>query len=91
MIGTLGWMEITIIIIIALLFVGPKKLPKMARSAGKAIRNFKKEAKELKDAVEFEIDEDERKEKAQEKKVKTADKSKKKAKEPSSEPKEKSE
>jgi sec-independent protein translocase protein TatA len=62
MIGPIGWMELTIILIIALLVVGPKGLPKLGRSIGKALREFKKEAQELKQAVEFEIDEDERKE-----------------------------
>jgi len=62
MFGTLGWMEIAIIAIIALLIVGPRGLPKLGRSLGRALRNFKREARELKEAVEFEIDEEERKE-----------------------------
>jgi sec-independent protein translocase protein TatA len=62
MIGSLGWMELAIILIIALLVVGPKGLPKLGRSIGKAMREFKKEAQDLKSAVEFEIDEEERKE-----------------------------
>lgn len=62
MIGPIGWMELTIILIIALLVVGPKGLPKLGRSIGKALREFKREASELKQAVEFEIDEEERKE-----------------------------
>jgi sec-independent protein translocase protein TatA len=61
MIGSLGWMELTIILIIALLVVGPRGLPKLGRSMGKALREFKREARELKEAVEFEIDEEERK------------------------------
>lgn len=68
MIGSLGWMEITIIIVLALLVVGPKGLPKLGRSVGKAIRDFKREARELKDAVELEVDEDERREEAEKRK-----------------------
>lgn len=62
MVGPIGWMELTIILIIALLVVGPRGLPKLGRSIGRALREFKKEATELKQAVEFEIDEEERKE-----------------------------
>ena len=62
MIGSIGWMELTIILIIALLVVGPRGLPKLGRSIGRALREFKKEARELKEAVDFEIDEEERKE-----------------------------
>ena len=68
MIGSLGWMEITIIIVLALLVVGPKGLPKLGRSVGKAIRDFKREARELKDAVELEADEEERREEAEKRK-----------------------
>lgn len=70
MIGSLGWMEIAIILILALLVVGPKGLPKLGKSIGRAIRDFKREASELKDAVEFEIDEDDRKEEQRKKKRK---------------------
>lgn len=62
MIGSIGWMELTIIVVIALLIVGPRGLPKLASSLGRAVRDFKREARELKDAVEFEIDEEERRE-----------------------------
>jgi len=48
MFGTLGWMEIAIIAIIALLIVGPRGLPKLGRSLGRALGNFKREARELK-------------------------------------------
>lgn len=62
MIGPIGWMELTIIIVIALIVVGPRGLPKLGRSLGRAMRDFKREARELKQAVEFEIDEEERRE-----------------------------
>ncbi len=62
MFGPIGWMELTIIIVIALLVVGPRGLPKLGRSLGRTIREFKKEARELKEAVDFEINEEERRE-----------------------------
>jgi len=77
MVGPIGWMELTIILIIALLVVGPRGLPKLGRGIGKALREFKKEATELKQAVEFEIDEEERKEtEAKRRKRRTAKKAK---------------
>ena len=62
MLGSIGWMEITMIALVALLVVGPKGLPKLGKSLGKAIRDFKREANELKSAVELEIEEDDRRE-----------------------------
>jgi sec-independent protein translocase protein TatA len=44
----LGWWEIVIIaLVILLLFGGAKQLPELARSLGKAMREFKKSVKEL--------------------------------------------
>jgi len=60
MIGSLGWMELAVIAIIALLVVGPRGLPKLGKSIGKALREFKRESRELRQAIEFEIDEEER-------------------------------
>ena len=37
----IGPMEIAIVLIIALIVLGPKKLPEMGRSLGKGIREFK--------------------------------------------------
>ena len=76
MLGPIGWPELTIIVILALLIVGPKGLPKLGKSVGKAIRDFKREANELKQAVEFEIDEDDRREELKKKKKKKPSKKK---------------
>jgi len=40
----LGFGEIVVILIIALLIFGPKKLPQLGEALGKGIRNFKKSA-----------------------------------------------
>ena len=37
----LGWQEILIVLVIALVVFGPKRLPEMGRSLGKGIREFK--------------------------------------------------
>ena len=36
----IGGMEIFVILVVALIIFGPKKLPEMGRSLGKAIREF---------------------------------------------------
>ena len=39
--GSIGPMEIIIVMVAALLIFGPKKLPEMGRSLGKGMREFK--------------------------------------------------
>ncbi len=39
--GNVGPMEIILVLVIALLVLGPKKLPEVGRSVGKGIREFK--------------------------------------------------
>jgi sec-independent protein translocase protein TatA len=49
---SLGWWEIIIIaLVILLLFGGAKQLPELARSLGRAMREFKKSVKELESDV----------------------------------------
>ena len=47
----LGIGEIVVILVIALVFIGPKKLPELARGLGKGIREFNKAKNELMDEV----------------------------------------
>lgn len=47
----MGMPEIIVILIIALLVIGPKKLPDLAKSLGRAIGEFKRATHELKDAI----------------------------------------
>ena len=37
----LGWQELVIILVIALIIFGPKKLPELGKSLGQAIRSFR--------------------------------------------------
>ncbi|MDJ0658828.1 MAG: twin-arginine translocase TatA/TatE family subunit [Crocosphaera sp.] len=39
----LGWPEVAIILIVALLIFGPKKIPELGSSLGKTLRGFKEE------------------------------------------------
>ncbi len=48
-----GWPELIIVLVIALLIFGPSKLPKLAESIGKTVRQFRKGiAEETEEAVE---------------------------------------
>jgi len=55
MFGSIGIPELIVIFIIALLVFGPKKLPEVGKSVGKALREFKKASNELRNKVEEEI------------------------------------
>lgn len=61
-IGGVGLPELLIVLFLALLLFGGKKLPEVARSMGQAMRAFKDEAHKLKREVELEAEkEDEEK------------------------------
>ena len=55
----IGMPELLIILAIALIVIGPKKLPDLARSLGRAFNEFKKATQEIKDSLDIddEIDE----------------------------------
>ena len=44
--GKIGWMELVIVLVIALLFFGPSKLGDLGKGLGDAIKNFKGAMKE---------------------------------------------
>ena len=52
--GTIGWPEIIIILVIALLLFGAKRLPEVGKSLGKAIREFRKSFREISEDFEEE-------------------------------------
>jgi sec-independent protein translocase protein TatA len=55
MFGNIGFPELLIIMAIALLIFGPKKLPEVGKSIGKAIREFRKASDEIKEKIDQEI------------------------------------
>jgi len=55
MFGNIGFPELLIILIIALLIFGPKKLPEVGRNIGRAIREFRRASDELREKIEDEI------------------------------------
>lgn len=52
----IGLPEMVLILVIALLVFGPKKLPEVGRSLGKAIRGFQEASKEFETEFKQEID-----------------------------------
>lgn len=50
----LGWPEVGVIALAAILIFGPKKIPEIGSALGKTLRGFKEELKEPEDGVEQE-------------------------------------
>ncbi len=59
MFGNIGFPELLLLLVIALLVFGPKKLPEVGRSIGKALREFRRTSDEIKEKIEEEIQADE--------------------------------
>src|SRR6185369_16811750 len=55
MFGSIGMPEMIIILVIALIIFGPRKLPELGRSLGKSLAEFKRASNELKNTLEEEI------------------------------------
>jgi sec-independent protein translocase protein TatA len=55
MFGSIGMPELIIILVIALIIFGPRKLPELGRSLGKSIGEFKRASNELRSTLEEEI------------------------------------
>ena len=51
----IGMPELIVILIIALIVVGPKKLPELARALGRGFSEFKKAANELRNTLDTEV------------------------------------
>ena len=54
----IGPIELIIILAIALVIFGPKRLPDMGRSLGKAIREFRNAGKEIQNDIAESVDKD---------------------------------
>jgi sec-independent protein translocase protein TatA len=60
--GSLGYQELIIIFVLALIVFGPRKLPELGKSLGKGLAEFKKASNELKQTWEEEVRLDKEKE-----------------------------
>ena len=60
MFGPIGVWEMVIILVIALIVFGPRKLPELGRSLGKSLGEFKRASNELRHTLDEEIRVEER-------------------------------
>jgi TatA/E family protein of Tat protein translocase len=59
--GPIGLPEMLIILVVALIFFGPRKLPELGRSLGRSINEFKRASNDLRNTLDDEIRSEERK------------------------------
>jgi TatA/E family protein of Tat protein translocase len=52
----IGMPELIVILVIALIVIGPKKLPDLARALGRGMAEFRKATQEIKDSLELDDD-----------------------------------
>jgi len=58
MFSNIGTGEIIVVVLVALLVFGPKKLPEMARNFGKAFSQFKKSYQDVENEIKNTIDDE---------------------------------
>jgi sec-independent protein translocase protein TatA len=56
---SIGFPEILVILAIALIVFGPKRLPEMGRTIGRSLREFRRTASEVRAEIEQDLDDDE--------------------------------
>ena len=54
----IGPMELIVIFLVALLVVGPQRLPEVGRSIGKALREFRRTTEEVRSTFEASLDDE---------------------------------
>jgi sec-independent protein translocase protein TatB len=54
----IGPQELLIVLIIALVVVGPQRLPELGRTIGKALRELRKIQDDVKDTIRFDLDDE---------------------------------
>ena len=59
MFGSIGGTELLVILVIALLVFGPRRLPELGRTIGRGLAEFKRASSELQRSLEEEVSRDE--------------------------------
>ena len=54
--GNIGFPEMVVIFVLALLIFGPKRLPELGKSLGRGIGEFKRASSDLRNSIEREIE-----------------------------------
>lgn len=54
--GSIGWPEMLLILVLVLIFFGPRRLPEIAEAMGKSIRKFKSATQDASREVRREIE-----------------------------------
>lgn len=50
-IGDIGWSEFLFILVLALIFLGPRRLPEVANAIGRSLREFRRALNEVQDEL----------------------------------------
>ena len=56
----IGMPELVVILVVALLVLGPKRLPEVARSIGRAVAEFRRQSTEVMEEFQTQLDAEER-------------------------------
>jgi sec-independent protein translocase protein TatA len=56
--GSIGFPELLVIFVIALIVFGPRRLPEIGKALGQGINEFKRASKDLQNRLEQEIEQD---------------------------------
>ncbi len=55
----IGMQELLIVLAVALIILGPKKLPELARTLGRAFAELQRATRDLRSSVDFDVEEEE--------------------------------
>ena len=72
MFGSIGMPELIIILVIALIIFGPRKLPELGKSLGRSLNEFKRASQDLQNTLEQEIKLEEQKDQARTRQAETS-------------------
>ena len=62
----IGTTEVLVILVVALIVLGPAKLPEIAKSLGKALSEFRRATTDVKRTIEMEVEQEDQRAKAEE-------------------------